>query len=87
MKESKKVLETKNQSLNEDVKKALKQYFKSLDSQEPRDVYDLVMREVETPLFSFILQHTNNNQSKAAKIIGINRGTFRTKLKKYGIIK
>ena len=85
MKESKKVLETKNQSLNEDVKKALKQYFKSLDSQEPRDVYDLVMREVETPLFSFILQHTNNNQSKAAKILGINRTTLRTKLKKYNI--
>ena len=85
MKESKKVLETKNQSLNEDVKKALKQYFKSLDSQEPRDVYDLVMREVETPLFSFILQHTNNNQSKAAKILGINRTTLRTKLKKYKI--
>ena len=27
------------------------------------------MREVETPLFSFLLQHTNNNQSKAAKIL------------------
>ncbi len=87
MKESKEVLATKNKSLNEDVKKALKLYFESLDSQEPTDVYNLVMREVETPLFNFILQHTKNNQSKAAKILGINRGTFRTKLKKYGIIK
>ena len=55
LKENKKVLVSKNKSLNEDVKKALKLYFKSLDSQEPRDVYDLVMREVETPLFNFIL--------------------------------
>ena len=78
MKENKKVLVSKNKSLNEDVKKALKLYFKSLDSQEPRDVYDLVMREVETPLFNFILQHTNNNQSKAAKTVSYTHLTLPT---------
>jgi Fis family transcriptional regulator len=31
------------------------------------------------------MKFSNNNQSKAAKILGINRTTLRTKLKKYNI--
>ena len=55
--------------------------------QEKANVYEMVMAEVEPELLKAVMRYTNNNQSKAAKILGINRGTFRTKLKKYGIIK
>ena len=76
----------KRKTLREEVRKAMKRYYKSLDQEIPADVYNMVMREVEIPLFISILKFANNNQSKAAKMLGISRGTFRSKLKKYEII-
>jgi DNA-binding NtrC family response regulator len=34
-------------------------------------------------LFRAVLTYTNGNQSEAAEILGINRGTLRKKLKDY----
>jgi Fis family transcriptional regulator len=42
-----------------------------------------VIGEVEKPLFRAVLTYTNGNQSEAAEILGINRGTLRKKLKDY----
>ena len=61
-------------------------YFNQLDEENiPIDVYQLVLNEVEPPLLYAVMDFSNNNQSKAAKILGINRTTLRTKLKKYNI--
>ena len=51
----------------------------------PINVYQLVLKEVEPPLLNAVMEFANNNQSKAAEILGINRTTLRTKLKKYNI--
>ena len=51
----------------------------------PIDVYQLVPNEVEPPLLDAVMKFANNNQSKAARILGMNRTTLRTKLKKYNI--
>jgi Fis family transcriptional regulator len=45
----------------------------------------MLMTEVEVPLLKATLAHTNGNQSRAAEILGINRGTLRKKLKLYGL--
>jgi Fis family transcriptional regulator len=45
-----------------------------------------VLKEVELPLFIAVLKQTKNNQSKASKILGLNRGTLRKKLKQYNLI-
>ncbi|MAR95972.1 MAG: DNA-binding transcriptional regulator Fis [Gammaproteobacteria bacterium] len=72
--------------LKNEVKKAMKRYFHQLDQKNiPINVYQLVLKEIEPPLLSAVMQFANNNQSKAAKILGINRTTLRTKLKKYNI--
>ena len=71
--------------LKDEVRKAMKRYYRQLDSSAPIDVYDLVLSEVEPPLLIQTMKYANNNQSKAAKILGINRTTLRTKLKKYNI--
>tara|TARA_B100000989_G_scaffold60287_1_gene41343 strand:+ start:796 stop:1065 length:270 start_codon:yes stop_codon:yes gene_type:complete len=72
--------------LKDEVRKAMKRYFNQLDQNNvPIDVYQLVLNEVEPPLLSSVMRFSNNNQSKAAKILGINRTTLRTKLKKYNI--
>ena len=72
--------------LKDEVRKALKRYFNQLDQKNtPINVYQLVLNEVEPPLLRSVMKFSNNNQSKAAKILGINRTTLRTKLKKYKI--
>ena len=72
--------------LKDEVRKAMSRYFNQLDQKNtPIDVYQLVLNEVEPPLLRSVMQFSNNNQSKAAKILGINRTTLRTKLKKYKI--
>ena len=72
--------------LKDEVRKAINRYFNQLDQKNtPINVYQLVLNEVEPPLLRSVMQFSNNNQSKAAKILGINRTTLRTKLKKYKI--
>jgi len=48
-------------------------------------LYKSVLAEIEKPLIEHILERTEGNQLKAAKILGINRNTMRTKIKKLGI--
>ncbi len=62
---------------------ALKSYFANLNGHKPGDLYQLVIGEVEKPLLKAVLSYTNGNQSRAAEILGINRGTLRKKLKSY----
>ena len=72
--------------LKDEVRKAMRRYFNQLDEKNiPIDVYELVLKEVEPPLLISVMKFANNNQSKAARILGINRTTLRTKLKKYNI--
>mgnify|MGYP002883301351 CR=1 FL=1 len=64
----------------------MRRYFNQLDQKNmPINVYELVLKEVEPPLLNSVMKFANNNQSKAARILGINRTTLRTKLKKYNI--
>jgi DNA-binding protein Fis len=46
-----------------------------------RNIYDRVHNEVDRSLFDYILSYTRENQSEAARILGINRLTLRKKLK------
>jgi Fis family transcriptional regulator len=64
---------------------ALDSYFATLNGHKPGQLYDLVIREVEEPLFKAVLDYAEGNQSRAADILGINRGTLRKKLKTYGL--
>lgn len=72
--------------LREHTEDALKIYFANLNGDKPNDLYDLVIGEVERPLFKAVLDYTDGNQSQAACILGINRGTLRKKLKTYSLI-
>ncbi len=73
-------------SLRSSVKQALQQYFSQLDGQPPADLYTLVLAEVEKPLIEMVLQQTSANQSKAAIILGLSRGTLRKKMAEYGLL-
>ncbi len=65
---------------------ALRGYFTRLNGHKPGDLYQLVLGEVEKPLFEAVLDYTKGNQSEAAEILGINRGTLRKKLRNYDLL-
>jgi Fis family transcriptional regulator, factor for inversion stimulation protein len=72
--------------LHECVSEALEGYFAALDGQAPVGLYDFVMAEVERPLLKAVMQQVAGNQSRAAEMLGLNRGTLRKKLKYHGLL-
>ena len=62
---------------------ALESYFSHLNGDRPAHLYELVLREVEEPLFRAVLEYVDGNQSRAAEVLGMNRGTLRKKLRDY----
>jgi Fis family transcriptional regulator len=75
----------KTNGLGDHVKDAMNNYFSDLNGCESTDLYDLVMSEVEKPLFEVVMQNTRGNISKASELLGMNRGTLRSRLRKYGL--
>jgi Fis family transcriptional regulator, factor for inversion stimulation protein len=71
--------------LRAQAEEALNGYFDTLNGHKPARLYALVMREIEEPLFKVVMSHVEGNQSRAATILGINRGTLRKKLKEFGL--
>ena len=73
--------------LSQAVKHSIRRYLYELDGTQPNHMYDLVLRQIEQPLFEAILEHTKGNQSRAAELLGLNRGTLRKKLRSYNLHK
>lgn len=73
-------------TLAESVERSVKGYMNAMDDQQVRELYQLVLSEVEAPLLECVLKRTRNNQSQTALVLGLNRGTLRKKLKKYGML-
>jgi Fis family transcriptional regulator, factor for inversion stimulation protein len=67
------------------VQQALRNYLAQLNGQEVTELYEMVLSEVEAPMLDIIMQYTRGNQTRASIMMGINRGTLRKKLKKYGM--
>jgi Fis family transcriptional regulator, factor for inversion stimulation protein len=73
-------------SLRQNVEIAVGRYFAQLEGQMVSDVYDMVLQEVEAPLLEAVMKYTRNNQTLASSVLGLNRGTLRKKLKRYGLL-
>ena len=50
-----------------------------------KELYRFMLTAVEKPLIESVLDRTGGNQLKTAKILGINRNTLHSKIKKLGI--
>ena len=77
------ILGDNKSSLSESVIQSVQKYFSELKGTEPVDLYEFVLEEIETPLFKAVMEHCKYNQSRAALMLGISRGTLRTKLRRY----
>ena len=71
--------------LSEAVRDALSHYFGQLEGTPPCNLHQMVMQQVEQPLFESVMGYTRGNQSKAAALLGISRSTLRKKLAQYDI--
>jgi len=68
------------------VRDNLKDYLCDLGGSEPGGMYDMLINVVEKPLLEVVMQHADNNQSKAAQWLGLNRNTLRKKLLEHKLI-
>ena len=73
-------------TLRSEVEKALRRYFQHVEDEPVTDLHRMVMSEVEAPLLEAVMRYTRKNQSRASIMLGLNRGTLRTKLKLYGLL-
>lgn len=80
------VLRPASTPLRASVKTALQEYLEHVDAALVTDLYALVLAEVEAPMLEVVMHKVRHNQSKAAKLLGLNRGTLRTKLKQYDLL-
>lgn len=62
------------------IRRALDQYFKTLDGQPPHALYDMVIQAAERPLLDVVMARCQGNVSHAAAALGITRNTLRKKL-------
>lgn len=75
------------QPMRECVRGALKNYFDQLGDDLPYGfLYEMVLEQVQGPLLELTMERTGNNQSKAARLLGLSRGTFRKLLKRYDML-
>jgi two-component system nitrogen regulation response regulator GlnG len=68
-----------------DIKEKVLELEKELFDEKEGALYRSILQIVEKPLIENILERTYGNQIKAARILGLNRNTLRTKIKRLGI--
>jgi len=67
------------------IREMVAELEKYLYSEKKGVLYKSILELVEKPIIERVLERTEGNQLKAARILGINRNTMRTKIKKLGI--
>jgi Fis family transcriptional regulator len=67
------------------VRDAMEMYFDALGDNRTTGLHEMVLRQVERPLIEVVLTRTRGNQSTAAQILGLSRGTLRKKIREYGL--
>ena len=70
---------TRNE-LADTVRRALERYFRDMDGEQPSDIYDMVLKNVEKPMIETVLGKAQGNLTLAAAMLGIDRNTLRKKM-------
>ena len=72
--------------IEECVRASLQGYFRDLRGTEPDSMYTMMVRVVEKPLLEVVMQQADQNQSRAAQWLGLNRNTLRKKLVEHKLL-
>lgn len=76
----------RRQTLRDCVRSTLGEYLQDVDDEYISELYDMVLAEVEAPLLEAVMHKARSNQSVAARMLGLNRGTLRKKLRQHGLL-
>lgn len=74
------------QQIEETVRASLDAYFGDLQGTEPANLHDMMVRSVEKPLLEVVMARADQNQSRAAEWLGLNRNTLRKKLLEHKLL-
>ena len=77
--------ERRKQPIRRSVTSAIELYLGDMNGHRVNDLYHVVMHEVEPAILSVVMEYVAGNQSQAAELLGISRGTLRKKLKEYSL--
>lgn len=75
-----------HRDVHETIIDALDILWDAFEEDQPSNLYQLVMGQVERPLLARVLERCDHNQSRAAACLGINRSTLRKKLRDHDLI-
>jgi Fis family transcriptional regulator len=74
-------------TLQEHVRLSVGSYLYTVEDDDLiKDLYALVLKQIEAPLLEAVLRRARSNQSVAARMLGMNRGTLRKKLRQYQLL-
>ena len=76
----------KPKPLKESANESIQNFLDTLDGEPCRDLYAMVIAQVEEPLLTAVMSYTRGNQSKASEMLGLNRGTLRKKLREHKLL-
>ena len=74
------------QLIEDCVRSSLEDYFRDLRGTEPHGLHEMMLNIVERPLLEVVMAQADNNQSRAAEWLGLNRNTLRKKLLSHKLI-
>jgi Fis family transcriptional regulator len=72
-------------ALHDAVANTVRYYLSGGHGNSTDPLYDLVIKQAEKPVLEAVLRETKGNQSKAALMLGLSRGTLRKKIREHGI--
>lgn len=67
------------------IREQLDRYFEDLGQSTAHNILSMVNQSVENTVIQIALEKSDNNQTKAADLLGITRGTLRKKIQTYNI--
>ena len=76
----------KQNKLHDCMRASMEDFFHDLNGTDPANLHDMLVKAVEKPLLEVVMEQAQNNQSRAAQWLGLNRNTLRKKLLEHKLI-
>lgn len=73
------------ESLEDEIREIIASYVSSANIEKETNLYDKVISPITKTLINQVLIKTNDNKIKASEILGINRNTLSSYIKKYNL--
>lgn len=70
-------------TLQEKIRLFAEKFLSTVDTQSVTNLHEMMLEQIESPMLQVVMDNCKYNQVKAAKMLGISRGTLRKKFIQY----